>query len=107
MTLGKYPNYGAYAKRAISNYLTVRRRPRSDRPAAVTWFSVALEALLKEEGTQKTWLAEKLDVDPGTISGWLWEGHIPKRKVRNEIEDIMGRPGYFNERDPETGDSPA
>lgn len=106
MTLGTPPIYGAYAKRAMCRILTVPR-PRTKQEPEQTWFSEALSKLLAEKGVRKTWLAERLEVDPGTISGWLWEGRIPKRKVRNEIEDILERPGYFNERDPETGDSPA
>lgn len=107
MTLGMDPIYAAYAKRAISKNLTVDTRPRSKQPAVTTWFSKALHALLDETGVQKGWLADRLDVDPGTVSSWLWEGRIPKRKVRSEIEDLLNREGYFLVREPEEGDGAA
>jgi lambda repressor-like predicted transcriptional regulator len=58
------------------------RRARLDTP---------LKRALAEDGRRQNWLAERLDVDPTQVWGWVHGLHVPEEATRARIADLLGR----------------
>jgi hypothetical protein len=52
----------------------------------------ALDEAIRASGYRKAWIAEQLDVHPGTLTRWLADGFVPRRAQREALADLLGRP---------------
>lgn len=51
-----------------------------------------LKQALAEDGRRQTWLAERLDVDPRQVWGWVHGLHVPGDPTQRAIANALGRP---------------
>jgi hypothetical protein len=51
----------------------------------------ALDEAIRASGYRKAWVAEQLEVHPGTLTRWIADGFVPRRAQRDALALLLGR----------------